>query len=116
MPDERAVDQGGRRFASQDGAGELLITPYDNNGATEFSALYDQLLAEYEVQYRRKRDDWFVVAGLADDERIIYDTARLNGDRMVRARLSYPVEWRDLWSPFAVIMFNSFETVVPGES
>ncbi|MDH3664905.1 MAG: hypothetical protein OEU92_33645, partial [Alphaproteobacteria bacterium] len=63
--------------------------------------------------YRRKREDWFVVAGQTEEGRIIYDTARQSGDRMLRAQLSYPAEWRDLWSPFAVILFNTFDTI-PG--
>lgn len=119
LPESSPVEPNGTRFVSEDGKGELLITTSEDgeeSDAAEFSAIYEDLLSEYEVQYRRKRDDWFVVAGIVQEERIIYDTARLNGDRMVRARLSYPAEWRDLWSPFAVIMFNTFEAVSSGES
>ncbi len=108
----------GRRYLTTDGEGELQLTSVADAGSTagDLSAVYDQLIGRYEVQYRRKRDDWFVVAGLAEDGRVVYDTARLNGERMIRARLTYPAEWRDLWSPFAVIMFNSFEPVSTGES
>lgn len=117
LPEESAVGARERRFKTLDGQGELLITSSSDDGGTStFSNIYDQLIADYEVQYRRKRGDWFVVAGLVEEERIIYDTARLNGDRIIRARLSYPAEWRDLWSPFAVIMFNTFEAVTAGES
>ncbi|MGI9420612.1 MAG: peptidoglycan-binding domain-containing protein, partial [Geminicoccaceae bacterium] len=119
LPESGLAGSNGRRFASKDGKGELLITASDAGegvSAAEFSTIYEGLLSEYEVQYRRKRDDWFVVAGLVEEGRIIYDTARLNGNRMIRARLSYPAEWRDLWSPFAVIMFNTFETLSTGES
>ena len=119
LPEGGPVEPNGYQFISQDGKGELLITASDDGEQTDsaaFSAIYEKLLSDYEVQYRRKRDDWFVVAGLVDEGRIIYDTARLSDDRMVRARLSYPAEWRDLWSPFAVIMFNSFEAVTAGES
>ncbi len=119
LPEGGLIEPDGRRFVSKDGKGELLITTSDGraeNGADGFSAIYEDLLSEYEVQYRRKRNDWFVVAGLVEEGRIIYDTARLNGDRMIRARLSYPAEWRDLWSPFAVIMFNTFEAVSTDEN
>ncbi|MEM8950584.1 MAG: peptidoglycan-binding protein [Pseudomonadota bacterium] len=121
LPEGGAVEADGRRFVSNDGQGELLITTYEESeggesATAEFSAIYTELLSEYEVQYRRKRDDWFVVAGLVEEGRIIYDTARLSDNRMVRARLSYPAEWRDLWSPFAVIMFNTFEAIPIGNS
>ena len=119
LPDGGEAGESGRRFVSRDGEGELVITSSAEGEVTstdEFSAIYDEALSRYEVQYRRKRDDWFVVAGLVEDGRIIYDTARLSGGRTVRARLSYPAEWRELWSPFAVIMFNTFETLAPAES
>ncbi len=116
LPEGGTVQPNGRRFVSKDGKGELLITIDEESGAAEFSAIYDGLLSEYEVQYRRERADWFVVAGLVEEGRIIYDTARLIDNSIVRAQLSYPAEWRDLWSPFAVIMFNSFSTAVAGES
>ena len=119
LPEDDAIEPNERRYVSKDGKGELLITTTDDGedlGVDDFSAIYEGLLSEYEVQYRRKREDWFVVAGLIEEGRIIYDTARLNGNRLIRARLSYPAEWRDLWSPFAVIMFNSFETLPASES
>ena len=119
LPEGGAIESNGRRFVSNDGKGELLITTYEEDGESvpaEFSAIYEALLTEYEVQYRRKRDDWFVVAGLIEEGRIIYDTARLSGNRMIRAQFSYPTEWRDLWSPFAVIMFNTFEAIPIGNS
>lgn len=108
----------GRRFVTEDGQGELLITRDDDGrkDAAALSTIYEQLLGEYEVQYRRKRGDWFVVAGLVEDGRIVYETGRLSRDGVVRARLSYPADWRDLWSPFAVIMFNSFEALPSAES
>ncbi|MEZ5932566.1 MAG: peptidoglycan-binding domain-containing protein [Alphaproteobacteria bacterium] len=109
----------GQRYVSKDGKGELLLTVSDEGdtqSADDLSVLYEGLVTQYDVQYRRKRDDWFVVAGLIEEGRIIYDTARLNGDRIIRARLSYPTEWRDLWSPFAVIMFNTFEPLQAAES
>jgi hypothetical protein len=109
----------GTRYASKDGQGELLLTSSKEGEAQssdDLSALYEELVSSYDVQYRRNRDDWFVVAGLIEEGRIIYDTARLIGDRIIRARLSYPAEWRDLWSPFAVIMFNTFEPLQAAES
>lgn len=119
LSEDATLQSGGVRYASEDGRGELIVTSSSEgepSGAEELTALYEDLLADYEVQYRRKRNDWFVVAGILDEGRIIYDTARLSGDRMIRARLSYPSEWRDLWSPFAVIMFNTFEPAQTGES
>ena len=110
------VEPNGWRYASNDDLGELVMTSEEGNSASEFRALYDELIAQYDVQYRRQRNSWFVVAGLVDEGRIIYDTARLAGDRIIRARLSYPADWRDLWSPFAVIMFNSFEPSNSSES
>jgi len=110
------VEPDGWRYASNDDQGELVITSVENETAEAFRALYEQLLEQYDVQYRRRRDNWFVVAGQIEEGRIIYDTARLNGDQVIRARLSYPADWRDLWSPFAVIMFNSFEPLDRGES
>lgn len=95
-----------QRMTTPDGEGELLITVIDVS--EDLTALYDAATTDYEVQYRRKRDDWFVVAGLLDDDRIIYDTVRRTDKNLVRARLSYPSGQRDLWSPFAVIMFNTF--------
>ncbi|MGI9449660.1 MAG: peptidoglycan-binding domain-containing protein [Geminicoccaceae bacterium] len=95
-----------RRMITPDGEGELRVTVV--NGADDIDGLYDEAAALYQVQYRRKRDDWFVVAGLLDEERIIYDTVRKVDAKLVRARLSYPIGQRDLWSPFAVIMFNTF--------
>ncbi len=99
-------NDGERRLTTADGEGELRITVIE--GTEELAELYDGAIAEYEVQYRRKRDDWFVVAGLLDEERIIYDTVRKVDEKLVRARLSYPANQRGLWSPFAVIMFNTF--------
>lgn len=119
LPGDPVIEQDERRYTSPDGKGELVLTSVGDEGeisVSDLSAIYEQLLADYEVQYRRKRDDWFVVAGLAEEGRIVYDTARLSGGRLIRARLSYPSEWRDLWSPFAVIMFNTFEAVSPGAS
>lgn len=119
LPDDEAIEPNGRRYVSTDGEGELVLTSIGTGGESgpaALSALYDELLGDYEVQYRRKRDDWFVVAGLIEEGRIVYDTARLKGDGVIRARLTYPAEWRDLWSPFAVIMFNSFQSVSSGES
>lgn len=98
-----------RRITTTDGLGELIITVIDD--PEEFTPLYDSATSTYDVQYLRKRDGWFVVAGLMEEGRIIYDTARRNDDKLVRARLSYPADKRDLWSPFAVIMFNTFETL-----
>lgn len=98
-----------RRMTTKDGKGELLITVIDK--VEDLTALYEDLTADYEIQYRRKRDDWFVVAGLVGENRIIYDTVRKAKDKLVRARLSYPADQRDLWSPFAVIMFNTFNTL-----
>lgn len=109
-----ALEDGDRRMTTDDGEGELLITTDEIQ--EDFAAVYEAAVEQYEVQYRRKRDDWFVVAGLSDQGRIIYDTARQTQDGLVRARLSYPSAWRDRWSPFAVIMFNTFETLPSGES
>ena len=95
-----------RRMMTPDGEGELRVNVV--TGSDDIDGLYNEATARYQVQYRRKRDDWFVVAGLLDDERIIYDTVRRAGAKLVRARLSYPIGQRDLWSPFAVIMFNTF--------
>lgn len=116
LPGGGPIAANGKRFVTKDGKGELLITSSNDGDPDKFSTLFDQLLADYEVEYRRLQDDWFVVAGQAEQGRIIYDTARLSGDRMIRTQLSYPAEWRDLWSPFAVIMFNTFETITAGES
>jgi hypothetical protein len=117
--DEASPDS--RRYATADGEAELIITRIDEDSgstspADSFESTYEELLSRYEVQYRRKRDDWFVVAGVAEDSRIIYDTARLENGALIRARLTYPTDWRSLWSPFAVIMFNSFVAASPGES
>lgn len=110
-----ASEDGGQRMTTDDGQGELLITTDDIQN--DLTAVYEAAVEQYEVQYRRKRDDWFVVAGLSDQGRIIYDTARQTPDNgLVRARLSYPAAWRDRWSPFAVIMFNTFEILPSGES
>ncbi len=109
-------DANRRRFVTDDGEGDLLITSSGDADSVVLSALYDELLQDYNVEYRRIRDDWFVVAGPIEGDRIVYDTARLNGNRLIRARISYPAPWRDLWSPFAVIMFNSFEGLLPGQS
>ncbi|MGI9499853.1 MAG: peptidoglycan-binding protein [Geminicoccaceae bacterium] len=119
LPEGEVIEPNGRRYASQDGEGELLITSSNNDGESGtavLSAIYDELLAQYDVQYRRKRRNWYVVAGIGEEGRTVYDTARLNGDRVVRARLSYPAERQDLWSPFAVMMFNTFEAFPAGES
>lgn len=119
LPESSDLEQGGLRYASKDGEGELVITSSDDgepSGANNFATLYDQLLDTYEVQYRRKRDNWFVVAGLIEEGRIVYDTAYIEDDRITRARLSYPAEWRDLWSPFAVILFNTFEPLSVNDS
>ncbi len=96
-----------RRMTTKDGESELLITVIEGS-EQRLSSLYEEAAAEYEIQYRRKRDDWFVLAGLVTEDRIIYDTVRQAEGKLVRARLSYPVDQRDLWSPFAVIMFNTF--------
>ena len=119
LPDEEVIEPNGRRYTTKDGKGELVLTsftPGDDNDSPDFLTLYERLLASYEVQYRRKRDDWFVVGGLIDNDRIVYDTARLSGDSIIRAQLTYPLELRDLWSPFAVILFNSFQSLSSGES
>ena len=108
-----------RQYLTEDGEGELVITSSADGEAidgAELTALYNELLGQYEVQYRRKQSAWFVVAGLIEEGRIVYDTARLDGDRLVRAKLTYPAAWRDVWSPFAVIMFNTFEPLKAGES
>lgn len=96
-----------RRITTDDGLGELIISVIDD--AEEIDVLYERAIEAYDVQYRRKRDGWFVVAGLVDEGRIIYDMVRRSQEGLVRARLSYPADKRDLWSPFAVIMFNTFE-------
>lgn len=108
------IDPGTRRMATVDGESELLITT--SNGSTDIVSMYASVLGEYEVQYRRKRDSWYVVAGLADDGRIIYDTARQTENGIIRARLTYPEARRELWSPFAVMMFNTFEALPRSES
>ena len=108
-----------RQYLTEDGKGQLVITSSAEGeaiGDSELTALYGDLLSQYEVQYRRKQNGWFVVAGLIEEGRIVYETARLDGDRMVRAQLTYPADWRDIWSPFAVIMFNTFEPLKAGES
>lgn len=108
------VDPDTRRMVMADGSGELLITA--SNGSIDIDSMYNDLLDRYEVQYRRKRDNWFVIGGLLDDERIIYDTLRETENGVIRARLTYPTTQRNLWSPFAIMMFNSFEAVPRGES
>ena len=105
-----------RRYVTSDGEGELVITSSGDADSVVLAALYEELVAEYDVEYRRSRDEWFVVAGPLGGDRIVYDTARLSGNRLIRATLSYPTDWRDLWSPFAVIMFNSFEGLPTGQS
>ncbi|NJO36404.1 MAG: peptidoglycan-binding protein [Rhizobiales bacterium] len=118
LPVASASDSG-MRYTSKDGKGELALTSSEEGEARssdDLTALYEDLVSQYDVQYRRNRDDWFVVAGLVNEGRIVYDTARLIGDRIIRARLSYPAEWRDLWSPFAVMMFNTFEPLQAAES
>ncbi|MGH1483109.1 MAG: peptidoglycan-binding domain-containing protein [Geminicoccales bacterium] len=97
-----------RRMATKDGKGELVINIVDD--AEILDGLYQEAATAYEIQYRRKRDDWFVVAGLVEEDRIIYDTARKAGGKLVRARLTYPSDQRDFWSPFAVIIFNTLAT------
>lgn len=114
---EAPSDDANRRyFVTNDGEGELVITSSGDADTVVLTALYDELLEDYNVEYRRIRDEWFVVAGPLEGDRIVYDTARLNGNRLIRARISYPATWRDLWSPFAVIMFNSFEGLSSGQS
>ncbi len=105
-----------QRYVTSDGEGELVITSSGDADSVVLAALYDELVAEYDVEYRRNRSEWFVVAGPLGEDRIVYDTARIRGDRLIRATLSYPSAWRDLWSPFAVIMFNSFEGLPTGQS
>ena len=105
-----------RRYVTDDGEGELVITSSGDADTVVLDALYEELVTEYDVEYRRNRNQWFVVAGPLGGDRIVYDTARLSGNRLIRATLSYPVDWRDLWSPFAVIMFNSFEGLPAGQS
>ncbi len=108
------TEDGSRRMTTADGNSELLITV--TNGSAELNEIYDETLGRYEVQYRRVRDDWFVVAGLVDDERVIYDTARQIDHNVIRARLTYPAAERELWAPFAVILFNSLAAIPAGES
>ena len=98
-----------RRLTTKDGEGELIISVIEGTG--NLDQLYAAATENYEVQYRRKRGDWFVVAGLVDNDRIVYDTVRTAENTLIRARLSYPAEKRDLWSPFAVIMFNTFSPI-----
>lgn len=118
LSEDTGFESPGRRYVSEDGEGELVITSsvdtVKNQG--ELSELFNSLLSEKDVQYRRKRQDWFVVAGPFEEGRIVYETARLNGNRLVRATLSYPADWRDVWSPFAVILFNTFEALPAGQS
>ena len=95
-------------MATKDGKGKLVINIVDD--AEILDGLYQEAATAYEIQYRRKRDDWFVVAGLVEEDRIIYDTARKAGGKLVRARLTYPSDQRDFWSPFAVIIFNTLAT------
>lgn len=102
------------QMTTSDRKGELLITVSD--GSSDLAPLYSDAINAYEVQYRRKRNSWFVVAGRLDPERIIYDTAHQTEGGLIRARLTYPLGWRNLWSRFAVIMFNTFEPVPRGES
>jgi hypothetical protein len=112
LSETKRVSPDQRRMTTGDGECELLITIIDDG--EDIDALYEESADQYEVQYRRKRDDWFVVAGLLGEDRIIYDTVRRTDDHLVRARLSYPAEKRELWSPFAVIMFNTFSTSPAG--
>ncbi|MGI9508686.1 MAG: peptidoglycan-binding domain-containing protein [Geminicoccaceae bacterium] len=118
LPNAEIIEPGDRRFSSADGQSELLITSNDGGGdaASELGAIFEDLVASNDVAYSRKRDDSFVVAASIEEGRLTYDTARLRGGRVIRARLSYPAALRDLWSPFAVIMFNTFETLPSGES
>lgn len=118
LPKEEMIEPDDRRFFSNDGESELLITSEDggSNGAAALNAIFEDLVTRYDVEYSRKRGDSFVVAGAIEGGRLTYDTARLRGNRVIRARLSYPAERRDLWAPFAVIMFNTFETLSSGES
>jgi hypothetical protein len=116
LKEEPSEEANLRRYVTSDGEGELLITSSGDADTVVLDALYDELIGDYDVEYRRNRNDWFVVAGPTEGDRIVYDTARLNGNRLIRAKLSYPTAWRDLWSPFAVIMFNSFEGLPAGES
>lgn len=119
LTESGSVEPNSRQYLTEDGEGKLIVTSSADGeaiGDDELTALFSELLSQYEVQYRRKQNGWFVVAGLIEDGRIVYDTARLDGDRMVRAKLTYPADWRDIWSPFAVIMFNTFEPLKAGES
>ncbi len=96
-----------RRFATMDGQGELIVTVIED--ADEYPALFERAVAAYEVEYQRNRGSWFVVSGMIDDDREVYDTVRRDDGRLIRARLTYPADKRELWSPFAVIMFNTFQ-------
>ncbi len=101
------ISAGEQRMTTTDGRSELLISVIENSD--DLDALYDEAATIFEIQYQRRKDGWFVVAGLADEDRVVYDTVKRSKENLIRARLSYPLDQSDLWSPFAVIMFNTFE-------
>lgn len=96
-----------QRMTTTDGRSELLVSVIEDSDS--LNTLYEEATAIFEVQYQRRQDDWFVVAGLINKDRIVYDTVKQGEKKLVRIRLSYPLDQSDLWSPFAVIMFNTFE-------
>ena len=88
LSNSEIISEKEHRLTTKDGLSELIISVIDD--PEEIHALYDRAIEAYDVQYRRKRNSWFVVAGLIEEGRIIYDTVRRDQEKLVRARLSYP--------------------------
>ncbi|MDH3662605.1 MAG: peptidoglycan-binding protein, partial [Alphaproteobacteria bacterium] len=52
LPEGGPIAGNGKRFVTKDGRGELLITSSNGDGGpVELSSLFDQLLADYDVEY-----------------------------------------------------------------
>ncbi|NJO38942.1 MAG: hypothetical protein HC871_16750 [Rhizobiales bacterium] len=107
---EGPADGGYRLLSDERGLARLQVVEIDSR---DLRTVFDDLTRHLKEGYRHFGKSWFVVSGEVDGD-MFYSMGRSSGGRTVIAHLTYPTGERDLWDPFSVFLYNSFELAEKG--
>jgi peptidoglycan hydrolase-like protein with peptidoglycan-binding domain len=96
---------GYRVLANREGSVTLQLVAVDDRG---LDAVFADLSDHQGARYKRIFDDFFVASGEIETE-MFYSMGRETEAGAVLFYLTYPAAERQLWDPFTVVLYNSFE-------
>lgn len=107
-PQPAPQNDDGRRFLSQDGRAELIVSAHHNALDRSIADMQAQDRTRFdEITYAPLRDDWYVLSGYLGDE-IFYRRVEVTGGIVHSFELYFPRDGRDRWDPIVDRMSRSF--------